>query len=443
MTIEQQRKSRGKIRKISGIFTLLFISGLMTIFLLLAEPNEAELSTFNLNASAADSLTLIYNQVNASAFPKIVSLVTVMNAAGFVVGKLDENNFEVHEDGVRELPIEVIELTNDSMGIDVVLIIDRSGSMNGQPMSDEKTAAMTFTDLMQQNDQSAIVSFSSTSRLDCPFTSNKDSLRTAISYLKASGETAIFTALVFTADLIKANLANLKNRAIILMTDADDDFDEDYYSYQDALNALLPLEVIVFTIGLNLEPNGVGEQMLIDLASQTGGRYYYSPTSKDLEAIYAAISKLLHHRYQISYSTHNPAKDGTLRHVQIDVFKNSNTSRDTANYRAPYEPDPEDPVDPDTVKPAEPEFEVLPNPFTPNDDGINDWTEFKQGDVIHQDWNIAIMDRAGQLIKQLRNGETIWDGRNKSGQLMFPGSYLYIVSKDNQVIQRGLIQLIR
>lgn len=441
MKVEQRRKSRSRINKISRIFILIFIFILMTILLLMAGPNEAKLNTSKLNTSTLDSLTLIYNSIDASSFPKIVSLVSVMNAQGFVVGKLDENNFEVHEDGVRELPIEVIELTNDSIGIDVVLIIDRSGSMEGQSMADEQNAATTFVNLMQEKDRSAIVSFSSSSRTDCPFTNNKESLKTAISSLRTEGTTAIFDALVHTADLIRANLDNLKNRAIILMTDGDDDGEG--HTYQDALNALLPLEVIVFTIGLKLKPDGIGERMLKDLASQTGGRYYHSATSENLEEIYRAISKVLHHRYQVSYTTHNPAKDGTLRYVQIDVFKIMNTSMDTASYRAPYDPGPIDTLDPVIPEPVEPPFEVVPNPFTPNDDGLNDWAEFKQGDTFPQDWNISIMDRSGRLIKHLKDGENIWDGKDKSGNTMLPGFYLYFVANGNRVIHRGLIQLIR
>ena len=441
MIIKQLKKSERRPRKILKILTRVVIPVLMINFLLIAGINGAELNKVKLNRPTLDSLTLIYNHVDASSFPKIVSLVSVMNAQGFVVGKLDENNFEVHEDAVRELPIEVIELTNDSIGIDVVLIIDRSGSMTGQPMDDEINAAKTFVDLMQEKDQSAIVSFSSSPRTDCSFTNNKEMLKTAISALRAEGQTAIFDALVHTADLIKANLSSLKNRAIIVMTDGDDDGFR--YTYQDALNALLPLEVIVFAIGLELKPDGIGEQMLKDLAKQTGGRYYPSATSENLEEIYKAISKILHHRYQVSYSTHNSAKDGTLRHVQIDVFKNTSTSWDTASYRAPFEAGPVDTLDPVDPEPEEPPFEVLPNPFTPNDDGFNDWVEFKKGDEFPMDWNIAIMDRSGRLIRNLNKGETVWDGKDKSGKVMLPGFYLYTVFDGNRAIHRGLIQLIR
>jgi len=398
-------------------------------------------AVFNNNSCQStdlDSIKLIYNNIDAAGFPRIVSLVTVMNDAGFIIGKLDENNFEVREDNVRELPIEVKELTAGEVGINVVLVIDRSGSMRGDPIANAKQAAITFVDLMQSRDQSAIVSFSNHSRTDHQFSNNKDSLIAAISNIRANDGTAIFDAIIHAVNLMRDDL---KNRAIILLTDGADN--SSLHTYQQALTACLSHELRVFTIGLGLNPNSPEENVLKNLANETGGLYYYSPTSSELEEIYKAISKLLHHRYQVSYTTHNLAKDGTLRHVHIDVFVNTNTSWDTASYRAPFEPGPVDTIDPVDPEPKITAFEVIPNPFTPNDDGFNDYTEFRKGNDIPQEWNISIMDRAGRLIRQLTNGNRIWDGKDKSGKVVFPGCYLYIVSSGSQVIHRGIIQLIR
>jgi len=439
MRSNQQRKKNIQIEHKNKILPLLLnfiLFILLTNTILLVVANGAELKDDLSRPTIVDSVMLVYNDINASNFPQIVSLVTVTNEVGFVIDKLDEDNFEVREDNVRELPIKVEELTSGEIGINVVLVIDCSGSMSGQPIADAKKAASTFVGLMQSKDQSAIVSFSHQPYTDCPFTGDIASLNEAISKIGAYGGTAIFDALIHSVYLMNHSL---KNRAIILLTDGADK--DSQYSYQEALNALQSYEVRVFTIGLGLNRNSPEENILKDLASKTGGLYYYSPTSSELEEIYRAISKLLHHRYQITYTTHNPAKDGTLRHVKIDVIVNNNTSSDTANYRAPYEGNPVDPVD--TLKIEAPVFEVVPNPFTPNDDGFNDWTEFRQGEGIPQNWIISIMDRSGRLIKHLRNGERIWNGKDESGQVVLPGNYLYIVFNGNQAIHRGLIHLIR
>ena len=282
-----------------------------------------------------DSLALKYDAIDASSFPQIFSLVVVTNKAGIVVDQLDENNFEVYEDNVRELPIMVEELSNNDVDVNVVLAIDRSRSMGGQPIVDAKVAASTFVDLMQGEDKSAVVSFAYEPITNYPFSNNKDSLKAAISEINVNGATAIFDALIHSTDLLK-NVP--ENRVIILMTDGSDNNSQ--HTYDEALNTLLSMEVRVFTIGLDLEQCSFAENILKDLAGLTGGKYYYSPTSSDLDEIYRAISMLLHHRYRISYQTHNPAKDGKLRHVLINVMVNSNTGSDTASYIAPYKSQP-------------------------------------------------------------------------------------------------------
>ena len=387
-----------------------------------------------------DGLTLFYDSINAADFPKIVSLVTVTNDSGYIIGKLDTSHFKVWEDSIREYPIQVEELTVDTAGVNVVLTIDRSGSMRDGPIADARSAAITFVELMQDNDNSAVVSFNHLTRTDYPFSNNTDSLTNAIAKIQAGGGTSIFDALIHSADLFR-NVT--KKRAIILLTDGADK--DSRYTLEEALRTLIPREIPVFTIGLGLNHNSPEEQVLRQIANETGGRYYYSPSSSDLEEIYRAISMLLHHRYKVTYSTHNPAKDGTRRHVEIGVQVLGQASSDTSSYIAPYEPPPIDPppVDPPADPPVEVVFEVLPNPFTPNDDGYNDRVEFRQSDGNPPHWVITIMDRAGSVVRRLANGERFWDGRDESGQRMLPGSYLYVVSQGDEALHRGLVQLVR
>jgi VWFA-related protein len=438
MKVAQQRKNKRRNGKTYRLFTLMFIPILLTIFLFMASFRSAELNNFTPKSSILNNLTLLYNSIDASNFPRIVSLVNVVDEAGIIIQKLDTSNFEVHEDNVRERPIEVVELFSPESPPKVVLTIDGSSSMSGTPLQNAKKAAVTFVNLMHGNDRSAVVHFSDRAHTDIYFSGNKDSLTAAINQIRYETGTAIFDALLHSADLLRGVTGN---RVIIIMTDGED-HDSDH-TYEDVLQTVIPMEVRIFTIGLRIDADDPEEIVLRNLASKTGGLYYRSPSSSDLESIYRAISGILHHLYQISYTTHNPAKDGTLRHVQIDVMVNASTSWDTASYRAPYEGANGDTVRPPDPVPPEPAFEVVPNPFTPNDDGFNDWAEFKRGDDTPVDWNICIMDRSGRIIQSLSNGERIWDGKDKSGKVMLPGFYLYTISKDNKVIHRGLIQLIR
>ncbi len=99
--------------------------------------------------------------------------------------------------------------------------------------------------------------------------------------------------------------------------------------------------------------------------------------------------------------------------------------------------------DPFCLTVVEPEVEVVPNPFTPNDDGFNDGTEFKRDGGIPSNWVIIIMDRSGRTIRELRNGENIWNGKDSSGQLVLPGAYLYVIKDGERFVRRGLLGVVR
>ncbi|MFQ5706107.1 MAG: VWA domain-containing protein [bacterium] len=281
-------------------------------------------------ATALQSVKLEYNQIDASGFTQIVSFVTVSDDSGLTIGGLTKDNFEVREDSVRELPIDVVEISNAAEGVTVALVLDRSGSMQGQPIQDAKTAASGFVQLLQDQDQAALVSFNNFVTTDQGFTSDKNALTAAIQALQAFGGTAIYDAVIQAADLIEPQEGR---KAIILLTDGKDTNSKN--SFQTALNRAKEINVPVFTIGLALSPGSPEENVLITLANDTGGRYFRSASSSDLQAIYSAIAALLFQQYRITYTTHNPTTDGSLRHVKIDVQYQGFASYDTASYRAP------------------------------------------------------------------------------------------------------------
>jgi len=276
-------------------------------------------------------LRLQYMQINASGFPRIVSDVNVSDDAGFRIGGLSEDNFLVHEDNVYEFPIEVIEISDDVQGVSVALALDRSFSMRiSNSFDDVKAAASNFMQLLQSQDQAAVISFNNEVTVEHPFSSDKTSLMAAISRLVSEGGTSIYDAVIEAANLFENQPGR---RAIILLTDGEDRNSNN--SFQTALDRVLEIGVPVITIGLGLNPGSPEEQILITLANSTGGLYFASPTSDDLLKIYLAIAALLHPQSQISYTTHNPTTDGTVRYVRIDVQDQGLTSQDTASYRAP------------------------------------------------------------------------------------------------------------
>ncbi len=88
----------------------------------------------------------------------------------------------------------------------------------------------------------------------------------------------------------------------------------------------------------------------------------------------------------------------------------------------------------------------LPNVFTPNQDGKNDFFEINIQESSIDGIEVAIFDRTGNLIKQWNNPFDKWDGNLADGTAAPKGLYLYqiILKKgDIQVPRKGVITLNR
>ena len=274
-------------------------------------------------------LALNYTQVDATGFPKIVSWVTVTDDSGRTIGGLTKDNFSVYEDGVLQSPIVVEELVSDMLGVAVILTMDRSNSMRDE-IADAQAAARTFVGLMGAKDRAALVSFADKVTVDQALTGNKDSLVTAIDNLKLELGTAMHDALI-----VAANMASRINerKAIILLSDGADR--DSKASFEEMLPQVLAAQTPVYVVGLGINQSA-HEAALQQLAATTGGRYYASATSKELEEIYRAISKLLRlHSYRITYSTRNCSRDGSERNVRIEARHQGDNASGANRYLAP------------------------------------------------------------------------------------------------------------
>lgn len=101
----------------------------------------------------------------------------------------------------------------------------------------------------------------------------------------------------------------------------------------------------------------------------------------------------------------------------------------------------------DTVRVALTEEAVLfiPNAFTPNNDGINDVFEIKGTSIA--DYNLYIYNRWGQVIWSTHNFEISWDGTNRSGEKVAPGSYIYKITGTDYLKQsinyQGMVTVLK
>ena len=170
---------------------------------------------------------------------------------------------------------------------DVILVIDRSGSMSGQPMVDAQNAAITFVQKMNlTTDQISVVSFASAGdgRIDQPLTQNTALLEQKIRTLYADGMTDIAEGL----DLAESELKSVRHRTsnapvIVVLSDGAHNNGGDLFSTADRIKQQ---GIRIVAVGLA----AVDEYQLRGIASSATD-YYYAPTSTGLATIYQSIAQ--------------------------------------------------------------------------------------------------------------------------------------------------------
>ena len=87
---------------------------------------------------------------------------------------------------------------------------------------------------------------------------------------------------------------------------------------------------------------------------------------------------------------------------------------------------------------------IVPNVFTPNNDGNNDL--FRISDTCFKVNSLSVYNRWGKLIIYSKTN-AVWDGRTTTGEPCSDGIYYYIIEtknrKEETEIKKGFIQLIR
>jgi len=183
--------------------------------------------------------------------------------------------------------------------IDVVLVIDRSGSMKDIIPGDEyskiyyaKRAACNFIDnLNGSRDRVGFVSFGTISNVEVELTYDYEYVKMKIENLAPSGWTNIGDAIADATSLFDNDGREDAIWAMILLSDgrANRPIDEEY-AREYALNKSKVAQekgIRIYTIGLGAKDD-LDEELLKEI--QTDG-YYYSPSAEDLEEIYTAIAE--------------------------------------------------------------------------------------------------------------------------------------------------------
>ncbi len=167
---------------------------------------------------------------------------------------------------------DVYNLSNER---DIVLVLDKSGSMSGTPIEETKKASGKFVDTISKDAATGIVTYSDDSEIVSPFTLDKNSLHKAIDDIDNGGSTNIEAGLR-TADQMLSS-SNAKKKIIVLMSDGEPNYGlegDELIAYSDELKEK---GIYIYTLGFfNAISNKSSAQYLMEGIASEGCHYEVS-----------------------------------------------------------------------------------------------------------------------------------------------------------------------
>lgn len=172
--------------------------------------------------------------------------------------------------------------------IDLALVLDRSGSMRGEPLLAAKAAALDAIDLMEEGDRISLVTFDNTVEVVFPPSSVTDRrpLYRAVEGIETRGTTSLHAGWVEGTQQLVNLLDDDRSARALLLTDgqANVGVTDPLLIAQDVAK-LGEVGVTTSTVGLG---RGFQEDLLSMVAEAGGGRFAYAETPSDLEGVIAA-----------------------------------------------------------------------------------------------------------------------------------------------------------
>ena len=222
----------------------------------------------------------------------------VVSASGSAVhGTLNQGNFTVTEAGQAVPSFTVESLSSSSVeDVTVVLVMDVSGSMAGQPIIDARNAARTFVSGLPSNVRIALVSFSDKPSTRVGFTTDKGRVLAEISGLQANGGTALYDAVVQGTNLLNSFPGAQHN--MVLFSDGGDS--ASHASLNDATNAVRSAKASATVVGL--VTSQTDQHALDSLAgAYKGGRSLRVNQSAQLASAFTQVAQTISSQYVLTY----------------------------------------------------------------------------------------------------------------------------------------------
>jgi Ca-activated chloride channel family protein len=271
---------------------------------------------------------------------RLVSVaLNVVDEHGAPVPGLTVDDFELAEDG-RPQKISFFD-KESSTPLEIVLAIDGSGSVMPDDKLERDAAKSFVKSLLRPQDRLDLLSFSDDVAELVSFTNDTKRIENGLGKIQRGDATALYDAVYLASErLAEEPSANGARRVVVLITDGENT--TRHGSYDAALEqaeraGAMVYSLIIVPIEADAGRNTGGEHALIQMASDTGGKYYYVVDKQDLAPAFMHVSDDLRTQYTVGYYAPRRGVDSSdLRHIQLRLKDPALRAKYTLRYRTAY-----------------------------------------------------------------------------------------------------------
>jgi Ca-activated chloride channel family protein len=239
---------------------------------------------------------------------------TVVDDKQHIVTDLDRNAFSVFEDGK---PQTIISFRHEDIPVAMGIVIDNSGSMR-EKRAKVNQAALNLVRSSNPQDEVFVVNFNDEYYLDQDFTNDLLKLKEALEKIDARGGTALYEALVASAENFR--YARLERKVLFVVTDGEDNASRE--TLEQAVKRLQeengPSVYAIGILGDEEHPKRARRALEI-IAQRTGGLSFFPTTLDQVDEISRQVAHDIRNQYTIGYKPTNPRASGGFRTVRVEA----------------------------------------------------------------------------------------------------------------------------
>jgi len=199
-------------------------------------------------------------------------------------------------------------------------VVDNSGSMSRKRPAVNKSA-LDLIEASNPQDEAFVVNFSDEAFIDQEFTGDVSKLREGLSHIESRGGTALYDAVVASADKLVADGKRPK-QVLVIITDGEDNAST--LSLEQTIRRVQQLSgPVIYTIGLLFGDEMTHSEVrharraLEMLSGETGGLAYFPKSMEQVDEIAAEVARDVRNQYTIGYHSTKPTTEPGFRRVQV------------------------------------------------------------------------------------------------------------------------------